>query len=411
MENISSLYILQFFNFLIPLITLPYLIRVLGADNYGLVVFSQAIITYFLIITDYGFNLSATKYIARHKEDDKLISEIVHSVYTVKFFLLLVCFIVLLLLIFFVPQVNEHKALYLLLYIQVVASVLSPNWLFQGLEKIKLLVVIMVFSKLPSVPAIFILINDKLDYLIYAGIISGTSLIGGVVAAGVGRRLVAGSFQWVGLKAIKSVIKNGWHIFISNVAVSLYTNSNIIFLGVMANHSAVAFFEAANKVIKATHGLYTPISQSIYPHIAKLRSNLQETPVKFIMRVLLLTVTIMGFIAIVFIAFSENIVLILFGQEFHSAVPVLQIMSVLPLLIGVSNIFGVQTMLTHGLSKEFSQILLLSGLVNIAIIIPLSYFYREIGAAIAVVSTESFVVLAMYYIVKKKRILVREPGN
>jgi len=141
-ENFSYLSILQILNLALPLITYPYLIKVLGADLYGMIIYSQVIISYFSIIINYGFEASATKDISVNRRNKIKISNIVSSVLEIKLFLWLISFIILLILIYLLPSFSNNKILYLFTFTLTFNEFLFPVWYFQGMEKMKFITLI-----------------------------------------------------------------------------------------------------------------------------------------------------------------------------------------------------------------------------------------------------------------------------
>ncbi len=137
LENVISLYLLQGLNYLIPMAVLPYLIRVLGLETFGLVVFSQAFAQYFVILTDYGFNFSATRYIAKHRASIKDVNAMFWQIYILKLIFLLLGIFVLVALVHFVPRLHRNYPYLLWAYLAVLGNVLFPQWYFQGIEKMR----------------------------------------------------------------------------------------------------------------------------------------------------------------------------------------------------------------------------------------------------------------------------------
>lgn len=164
------------------MITLPYLLRVLGPEKYGLLNFAAAFIGYFGVITDYGFNLSIPREISIHREAKEKISEIFSSVIIIKSGFFLFGIIVLIILTSMIPLFNANQEIYLLTYLSVLGQVLFPHWYFQGIERMHFISVISISIRACSVTAIFLFIKTAEDLLLLIFINGITAVSIGIVS-------------------------------------------------------------------------------------------------------------------------------------------------------------------------------------------------------------------------------------
>lgn len=183
-ENFFSLSVLQISNYLIPLVTLPYLTYVLGPERFGLTAFAQAITQYFIMFTDFGFNLSATKAISINRDDKEKVSQIFLAVYLIRAVLLLISIAALWIMITWFTQFRDEKVLYLYSFISVVGYVLFPQWFYQGIERMKFIAIFTLTSRIIFAGLIFVFIKGTTDYLWLPLLYSFGSLASGIVAFG-----------------------------------------------------------------------------------------------------------------------------------------------------------------------------------------------------------------------------------
>lgn len=394
-NNIVSLFALQGANYLLPLVTIPYLVRVLGPANYGRIAFAQAFVQYFVVLTDYGFNLSATRALAMVRGDREATSRLFCAVTAVKLALMVAGFAFMLVVVGLFPVRFQDWKLYILVYLAVVGSVLFPVWFFQGLERMRLMAVLSIISRLVTTVAIFILVRNRDDYHLAAVLQAGGLLLAGVASWILLPRLANIVVRLPTRRELKSTVVDGWHIFLSTAAISLYTTSNIFILGLLTSPVIVGYFSGADKLIKAVQGLVSPVTQAVYPHIAALRARSREAALGFVRRLLRVQGGMTLVMSLLLFALSGPIVRLVLGDQFQPAVRLVEWMALLPFVIGLSNIFGIQVMLIFDMKKTFSRILLGSGLLNIAMIIPLATWLGGEGAAISVLITEIAVTAAM----------------
>ena len=274
-SNILSLFSLQGLTYILPLISFPYLTRVLG-PKFWFNSFCRAFIGYFQILTDYGFNLSATREVAINREDEKKVSKIFSSVMVTKILLLILSFILMTLIVFSFDKFRSNWLLYFFTFGLVIGNLLMPSWYFQGVEKMKYISILNIGTTLIFTVSIFIFIRSPSDY-IYVPLINSIGAITiGIVSLMIINRNFNINFVFPTLQDIRYQLNEGWHVFISTVAISLYTISNTFILGFFASNTIVGYYSVADRIIKMASGLLGPISQSIYPYISSLATRIKK---------------------------------------------------------------------------------------------------------------------------------------
>ena len=407
-SNILSLFSLQGLTYILPLITFPYLTRVLGPGNYGLIAFATAFIGYFQILTDYGFNLSATREISIYRADERKVSEIFSSVMVTKTLLMILSFVVMATVVLSFDKFRSHWILYFFTFGLVIGNLLMPSWFFQGMEKLKYISMLNICTMLMYTVSIFIFIRHVSDY-IYVPLINSIGAITiGIIALKIIRKDFGVNFILPSLKDIKYNLNQGWHVFISTASISLYTNSNTFILGFFASPTIVGYFSVANNIINMCNGLLNPITQSIYPYLSSLAVKSKEETIKFIKKTTIAVGSFSLLISLLIFLLAGFVIFLLAGTHYNESVTLLRIMAFLPFIIALSNIFGIQTMLTFNYKKAFSRIIVIAGIINVILALVLAPLLQDVGISIAVVITETIVTVSMFLYLRSKGINLLE---
>jgi len=399
LSNFISLSILQGVNYLLPLITLPYLVRVLGPEKFGLIAFAQAFIQYFNILTDYGFNLSATREISIYRENKEKVSEIFSSVMVIKLALLLLSFIIMSIIVFTFDKFKNDWLIYYLTFGMVLGQTLFPVWFFQGMERMKYIAYLSIVSKVIFTIAVFIFVQEQSDFYLVPLLTSIGYLVAGVWSLILIKKAFDISFTFQKVETIKKHFKDGWDVFVSRIFVSLYTTINIFLLGLFTNNTIVGYYAIAEKIVNAVGGLFIPANQTIYPYMAKMYSNQKEKFFNFTKKVgfSFLMVGILLFILLAL--FAEIVVKLITGSvDIH----ILEIYYLLMFTL-ITAPFGplfTQVLIIQKRNKEFNRVVRNTFLFNLILAPVLIYFFQGVGLAVGVISTQVFHVTYLLIVYK-----------
>lgn len=400
--NFFSLLILQGANYILPLITFPYLVRVLGVEKFGLLAFANATIVYFNILSDYGFNLTATREVSIYKDNKKKLNEIFSSVMTIKFFLMFISFILLLILVFSIEKFRTHYAIFLLTFGVVIGQVLFPQWLFQGMERMKYITFLNILAKVIFTIAIFIFVHKSSDYWKVPLVNSLGFISAGIIALLLIKKEFNIRFKIQNIRTVKNYLIDGWHVFISGIFTLAYTNSVPVILGFFTNNLIVGYYSIADKITKIVISLFSPIQTVIFPYISSLLKKSKEKTICILNKFLKITFIVMLLISSCLFILADKIIYIISGQYVVQSIIILKILSFLPLIISIARILSMDYIIIFKLEKYLTKIYLLSSIIGILIIIFCIYFFQGIGAAISVIIIETIVTILLFSIVKRK---------
>jgi len=403
LENFTSLSLLQIANYVLPFIIFLYVIRVLGPEKFGLISFAAAFISYFQIFTDYGFNYSATREIAIYRDDKKKLSHFFSSIMIIKLFLGLLSLLVLGLVLLVFSTFRINSILYLLTFGMVIGNILFPVWFFQGIEKMKYITVLNVISKLISTIAIFIFVKDVSNYL-YVPLLNS---LGFIVAGVIGFLLVIKYFDVELIRPSTEMLihelREGWHVFISTVSVSLYTNTRIFAVGLFTNNTITGYYTIAEKLMEVVQTFpLASLTQSLYPRLSKTYS--QDPILAYKITKKFQKYTIIFFLLLIPIIFvlAPFIVDIVAGEHYEDTVLAFRILLIAVFFIN-ANAFQIFYLLVSGKGEIYAKIHVVTGLLGCFITFLLVYSLNYIGAAITIILVAIVVLILTNYYLKEEK--------
>lgn len=397
------LYIMQFSTYLLSFIVVPYETRVLGPTYFGKLGVATAIMVYFQLVIDFGFLLSATEDVSRHREDKGYVAKVLTAVSIDKLFLTAGSVVVLLVLCQVLPSWQEDRAFYLLFLIATAVNSMIPDYLYRGLEQMTAITVRTVAIKAFFTVMIVLLLKRPDQYCIIPilNIIGNTAALLGVYLH-LDRQM---DIRFVPCRPrdVWDSFRRSSTFFYSRIATSVYTASNTVILSVISAGSSIGYYSLADKLVTTAKSGLSPISDSLYPYMTKNRD------FKLVWRILkIIMPVIVGGCAVVFI-FARPLCQIVFGAEYGDAAPVLRAMLPVVVVILPSYILGFPTLSAMGLSKYANYSVVFGSALHVFNLLVL-YFTGHmnmvtLGALVSV--AEIAILLFRVTVIWKNRALLR----
>lgn len=403
-ENTGSLFILQGANYLLPLIILPYLVRVLGPEKFGLLAFAQAFMQFLIVFTDYGFDYTATRQIATHRGDSEKVSEVFITVMLIKLCLMLVSFLLMSGIVFAVPKLRVDWALYFVAFLWVVGTTLFPTWIFQGMEQMKYITVLNVGAKTLAAVTIFVVVHSGADYILAAGIQGGGFVVAGASGVWIAWRRFEVELTWPrNWSTLKTALEEGGQVFTSAVAGAIIGQGGVLITSLIAGPTSAGYLSLAQKIADAASNLVKPVAQAFYPYLSRLFESdaTQYRMVKH--RILLLGVSLGTVIGILQYTFCEIIVKLVSGTTPQELIMLIKIFSVVMALT-------MMIVLVHPIilsMKKFSEVQKMYATiatVYLLVSIPATFLAGSIGMALSNVFVCLLLLVTGMLIIKDKAV-------
>lgn len=405
-SNFVYLSILQALNVILPLITFPYLIRVLGVEYFGLLSFSFAFVTYFQIVTEYGFNSTGTRDISLALDDYNKRNLIFNQIMSAKMLLVGLSFIAMMGIVFLFDIFRTYWIIYFFSFGSVFGQAMFPVWFFHGIQKMKYVTYLNLITKTIFALALFVFVKQKSDYYLVPLFNALGFITAGIFALFYIWKDFKIKFRIQPFNGIKEQLDKSKYMFLSELKISLFTNTNTLILGIFAGNQAVGFFSAAEKLARAIGNLQTPISNTIFPYLSKEMALDKINALQIIKKITLFGSLLFSLIIIICFCFAEQIIEIIYGKEMFESVLLFKILIFIPLLSFLDTMFGKQILLNLGKDVFYFRIIVLATILNFGINFILTYFYKETGTAITVISIQVFIVLGMWYFARKETSLI-----
>ena len=389
----------QILALIIPLITTPYISRVLGAEGIGIYSFTYSIATYFILFGSLGIAMYGQREIAYVQDKKEERSRIFWEIVILRLVLMTISATV---FYFAYCTGEEYQLYYKILLIELFSNAIDISWFFQGLEEFKKTVTRNFIIKAAFTICIFIFVFFSADLTKYFFVAIGGNLLGNLSLW----IYVPKYVQKIKIKSLKVFrhLKHTFFLFIPQIATQVYTILDKTMIGyIVADKSEVGYYEQAQKVINMLLTLVTSLGTVMVPRMANtFASGDKEQMKRYLQNSFKFTYTIAFPVMLGVIAVSANFVPIFFGEGYESVVPLINILAITILFIGMSNVTGTQLLLPTKRQKEFTISVTIGAIVNFVLNWIFIYHYRAIGGAITTVISEILVAGIQLWFLRKE---------
>jgi PST family polysaccharide transporter len=388
-SNALSLYAVQGLNFLVPLLLLPYLLRTLSAESYGSIVFAQSLLGYGIIVTEFGFNLTAARDISVARHDPGAVARIYWTTTAAKTLLMLAATLVTALVVLATPVFRHQWPVFAASALLLLGNVAFPQWYFQGEERLREVALLQVVAKCLIAASAVLLVRSPGDTLIAAIILSAPQLACAAVAVCLRKRVAPAQFYRPTLTDITAALRGSAPMFAAIISTTLYLHTNTVVLGLVSGDRAVALYSLGGKLMSAVQSVSFPLTQALFPRASYLFSRQPDQAWDLLRRIARLLLPALCGAALVLALFAHDLVRLLGGPSYAEAASVVQIMAPVPVLVAIATILSQTVMVNVGLTKHLAPIYVAVGVLNLALLFPLTSRFGANGAAACLTLAET----------------------
>ena len=398
-SNTVMLYIMSIAKLIFPLLTLPYLTRVLSEDTYGFVSYVKSCMTYMQLIVDFGFILSSVKDIVNANGDLKKIGTIAGNTVAAKLILTLAAGVVLVVMCFAIKILQLNILFVILSFITVALTAFLADFLFRGIEKMHYISIIFVITKAISTAMTFVMVKGD-DTMMWIPVLD---ILANVIAVGITVGILAKlqiRICFSGIRDCLNMIKDSFAYFLSNVASTAFAALNTLIIGIyMTDLTLVAHWSLCYNIIGAIEGLYAPICNGVYPHMIRERS------LKFIHRIMAIFMPIVTLGCVFCFFAAEPALWIIGGEKYTVAADVFRWLIPVLFFCFPVQLYGWPTLGAVGKVKETTLSTVIAAVAQVVGLLALAFsgYLTLVSMAILRFSTEALMMTIRMWFTYRNR--------
>jgi len=380
---------LQAINMLVPLATLPYVTRVLGATNYGVFAWSLNLVSYLQVLVEYGFGLTGAREIALASDQNDLertFSKIVAS----KGVLLAICLVASVVAMCVVRLPAETRVSAWILLSIVVGEAVRQTWVFHGLQQMWRVTLIVASARLVSAGLVLVLVKSVEHLYLYCALYASSYVFSGVLSAVVvrfGLKLRQRRVVW---REVREELVAGWPVFTTTAMSLVFSAVGVTIVGLVSGPSAAGPYAAIQKIPMIIVVLYAPIGQALFPHIAGVYKQSFSRGRSLVVRYARAVLPAVVLVSLSLVIWRDSLVATILGDEFADGALLLVPFAGWLLMSVVNNLLGVQVLVASGHAKEYSAAFRRATLVIVGLCIILGMAEGAMGVATGVFLAELF---------------------
>lgn len=389
--------VLKVLNVLFPLITFPYVARILSPSGIGRVDFVLSFVQYFIILAQFGIPLYALRECAKVRDNKQKLRKTIQEILFLNIVIFIIVFVFYTIIILSFNSLFNYRLLLIIAGANIFLTTIGVEWFFQAVEDYKFITIRSVIVKIIAVILIFTLVNDATDTNIY-GYITVFAISANYILNFIELNRRVKVFHIKHDYDFKKHIKPIMIMFFMSLSISLYVNLDKVMLGFISGDIAVGIYSAANRMIKVILTLVTTLGAVLLPRMTYYNENRMTNEIsRLIAKTIDFTLFISIPAAVGMFVMSENIIVIFAGQDFYESIIVSKILAPIIVAIALSNLIGIQILISHG--KELLTIIstLAGAIVNISMNAFLIPSFAQVGASISTLFAE-YVVLILQII-------------
>lgn len=393
--------ILRMSAFIFPLITFPYVSRILGAEGNGKITFASSVVGYFSMFAQLGIPTYGIRACAICRENPKRLNKTVQELLILNTITVVLTYAFFVGCVFAVPRLSVDRELMLITSATILLNAIGMEWLFQALEQYRYITIRNLVFKTISIALMFAFVHKPKDYIIY-----GAINVVGTCGSNIFNTIYAGRFlEWrpLGNYNLKQHIKPILNFFMLSVSISVYTSMDSVMLGFMASDSEVGYYAAATKMKTIVVSMVTALGTVLLPRMSNFIAQGKIEDFYRMIKKSFNFIFVMAISAAVFCMFeSKSIILFLAGDGYAPAIIPMQLISWTIIFIGLSNITGMQVLVPTNREKYTTISTVFGAIINLivnAVTIPQ---WGATGAVVGTVVAEFTVLITQFYYLRSQ---------